>query len=131
MTRECVCGAPLLSDSGKVFAVYTGKGLALFVSEIIKTIESEMDNLDLSLQEAVDEAFVLSKINVKTQNITKNHLSGLSAYMDLNNSSLILCQNESFTEYKGIDAKDGSVLIFTPFGIVITGCDVSGNRKKS
>ena len=125
---NCTSGAPVFSDNGKVFAVYSSNGKAITVAEIAKILEQESEGLDISYQEAIEEALALSSIPIEKSTGIDETWGSVSVFIDSRKSSLVVGGEK---EVKGLDAKDGSSIALTPYGVMITGCDDIGNKNKA
>ena len=124
-------GAPVFSSNGKVFAIYTKNGIAETASNIIKNLAQQIEFLDISYQEAIEESLMLSNVfnyKIKTE---KENWDTMSGFINTGNSSLILIQDNEIKSYGGMDAKEGSSMAYTPLGIIITGSDNLGSKKKA
>lgn len=128
---SCTPGAPVFNEAGKAFAVYSGKGKAVVITEIAKKLEQESEFLNLSYQEAVEEALILSDFAIPKRVGKNESWANMSVFIDSERASLVMGHDKSATVFEGVDAKEGSSIALTPYGIVITGCDDLGNKNKA
>ena len=129
-SMNCTTGSPVFNDQGKVVAIYESEGKATLIGKFIQEIEAVLDSVDISFQEAVQEAVVLSGVNIKLPEIVPDPWANYSVFIDTIKSSLVYTDQKS-VNFTQIEAKTGSSVTITPLGIVITGQDDSGNKRKA
>lgn len=129
-SSNCTPGSPVFNDQGKVVAIYESEGKASSIAKFIHEIEAVLDSVDVSFQEAVQEAVVLSGVNLKLPEIVPDPWANYSVFIDTIKSSLVYSDQKS-VNFAQVEAKTGSSVAITPFGIVITGQDESGNKRKA
>jgi hypothetical protein len=127
-------GSPLFSDSGHLIGVYHSQGKAIRSHHLIQEIESNFPNLDKSFQETLEETVILSGITLhKSSPSTDDSWKNMSVFLDTEKSSLVLSSedlSQGSLEAR-VAAKSGSSVAVTPFGILISGQDDQGDRRKA
>ena len=129
-TSTATPGSPVFDESGKVIAVFTGDGTAIVVKKLLEGIETGLVSLDTSFHEKIEEAVILSGITIPKPSDQKDAFKNMSVFIDTEKSTLIYSSYDDQNE-EAIEATSGSSVALTPFGVLISGQDDSGDRQKS